>query len=150
MDRGRMVDSPKLLGQLSKCPPAGGLLELSNPCSGKLLLSQVPVCNAEIQKPRVGQSASERKRLVRSHRGDKSGRKRIGGAEGIRTLDPHVANVVLSQLSYCPTRGAYCTCGDVARQTRGSRSSIPSSESPRHGRGPHAASPLLGGAGESG
>jgi hypothetical protein len=25
-----------------------------------------------------------------------------GGAEGIRTLDPHVANVVLSQLSYCP------------------------------------------------
>ena len=25
------------------------------------------------------------------------------GAEGIRTLDPHVANVVLSQLSYCPT-----------------------------------------------
>src|SRR5262249_52320655 len=27
-----------------------------------------------------------------------------GGAEGIRTLDPHVANVVLSQLSYCPTR----------------------------------------------
>ena len=26
-----------------------------------------------------------------------------GGAEGIRTLDPHVANVVLSQLSYCPT-----------------------------------------------
>ena len=27
----------------------------------------------------------------------------IGGAEGIRTLDPHVANVVLSQLSYRPT-----------------------------------------------
>ncbi len=27
-----------------------------------------------------------------------------GGAEGIRTLDPHVANVVLSQLSYCPTK----------------------------------------------
>src|SRR5581483_9682164 len=27
---------------------------------------------------------------------------RDGGAEGIRTLDPHVANVVLSQLSYCP------------------------------------------------
>src|SRR5947199_3298277 len=26
-----------------------------------------------------------------------------GGAEGTRTLDPHVANVVLSQLSYCPT-----------------------------------------------
>ena len=26
-----------------------------------------------------------------------------GGAEGIRTLDPHVANVVLSQLSYRPT-----------------------------------------------
>lgn len=26
------------------------------------------------------------------------------GAEGIRTLDPHVANVVLSQLSYCPDR----------------------------------------------
>jgi hypothetical protein len=30
-------------------------------------------------------------------------RMRNGGAEGIRTLDPHVANVVLSQLSYCPT-----------------------------------------------
>src|SRR5215203_7132502 len=29
-----------------------------------------------------------------------------GGAEGIRTLDPHVANVVLSQLSYCPIAGA--------------------------------------------
>ena len=28
---------------------------------------------------------------------------RNGGAEGIRTPDPHVANVVLSQLSYCPT-----------------------------------------------
>jgi hypothetical protein len=26
-------------------------------------------------------------------------------AEGIRTLDPHVANVVLSQLSYCPVSG---------------------------------------------
>ena len=26
-----------------------------------------------------------------------------GGDEGIRTLDPHVANVVLSQLSYIPT-----------------------------------------------
>ncbi len=26
------------------------------------------------------------------------------GAEGIRTLDPHVANVVLSQLSYCPSQ----------------------------------------------
>ena len=25
-----------------------------------------------------------------------------GGAEGVRTLDPHVANVVLSQLSYRP------------------------------------------------
>ena len=26
-----------------------------------------------------------------------------GGADGIRTHDPHVANVMLSQLSYCPT-----------------------------------------------
>ena len=26
-----------------------------------------------------------------------------GGADGIRTHDPHVANVVLSRLSYCPT-----------------------------------------------
>ena len=26
----------------------------------------------------------------------------LGGDEGIRTLDPHVANVVLSQLSYIP------------------------------------------------
>src|SRR6185312_14907868 len=30
-------------------------------------------------------------------------RKVNGGAEGTRTLDPHVANVLLSQLSYCPT-----------------------------------------------
>ena len=29
-------------------------------------------------------------------------REKYGGAEGIRTLDPHVANVVLSQLSYSP------------------------------------------------
>lgn len=29
----------------------------------------------------------------------------VGGAEGIRTLDPHDANVVLSQLSYCPAEG---------------------------------------------
>ena len=27
----------------------------------------------------------------------------IGGGKGIRTLDPNVANVVLSQLSYAPT-----------------------------------------------
>ncbi len=27
-----------------------------------------------------------------------------GGGEEIRTLDPNVANVVLSQLSYAPTR----------------------------------------------
>lgn len=27
-----------------------------------------------------------------------------GGDEGIRTLGPHVANVMLSQLSYIPTR----------------------------------------------
>lgn len=26
----------------------------------------------------------------------------LGGDEGIRTLDPHIANVVLSQLSYIP------------------------------------------------
>src|SRR5688572_21837393 len=31
---------------------------------------------------------------------------RDGGAEGNRTLDPHVANVVLSHLSYCPIPGA--------------------------------------------
>ncbi len=31
------------------------------------------------------------------------GRVLKNGAEGIRTLDPHVANVVLSQLSYCPS-----------------------------------------------
>ena len=38
----------------------------------------------------------------------RSGRLRIpsirnlSGADGIRTHDPHVANVMLSQLSYCP------------------------------------------------
>ena len=32
-----------------------------------------------------------------------------GGAEGTRTLDPHDANVVLSQLSYCPSEGANCS-----------------------------------------
>jgi hypothetical protein len=41
--------------------------------------------------------SSKRKSLQQSEIGN-------GGAEGIRTLDPHVANVVLSQLSYCPTR----------------------------------------------
>ena len=30
------------------------------------------------------------------------GKLRDGGDEGARTLDPHVANVVLSQLSYIP------------------------------------------------
>ena len=29
----------------------------------------------------------------------------IGGEEEIRTLDPHVANVMLYQLSYFPIRG---------------------------------------------
>ena len=29
-----------------------------------------------------------------------------GGDDGIRTHDPHVANVMLSQLSYIPTRSA--------------------------------------------
>jgi hypothetical protein len=31
----------------------------------------------------------------------------VGGADGIRTHDPHVANVMLSQLSYCPKFYAY-------------------------------------------
>lgn len=31
-----------------------------------------------------------------------NGVKKHGGDEGARTLDPHVANVVLSQLSYIP------------------------------------------------
>ena len=30
---------------------------------------------------------------------------RFGGEEEIRTLDPHVANVMLYQLSYFPIRG---------------------------------------------
>src|SRR5262249_55558213 len=34
-----------------------------------------------------------------------SGRGKIGGAEGIRTPDPKTASLVLSQLSYSPTRG---------------------------------------------
>ena len=42
------------------------------------------------------------------------GKQEVGGAEGIRTLDPHVANVVLSQLSYCPTQGA----GSLSRNHR--------------------------------
>ncbi len=29
---------------------------------------------------------------------------KINGARGIRTPDPYVANVVLSQLSYCPMK----------------------------------------------
>lgn len=37
-------------------------------------------------------------------RSTKTSEARNGGAEGIRTLDPHVANVVLSQLSYRPIR----------------------------------------------
>lgn len=35
----------------------------------------------------------------------------FGGDGGIRTLDPHVANVVLSQLSYTPTY--ICKSGQV-------------------------------------
>ena len=40
--------------------------------------------------------------LSRDPAGDPVRTSKNGGAEGIRTLDPHVANVVLSQLSYCP------------------------------------------------
>jgi hypothetical protein len=32
-------------------------------------------------------------------------KQRIGGREGIRTLDPRIANAVLSQLSYSPVPG---------------------------------------------
>lgn len=39
-----------------------------------------------------------------------------GGAEGIRTLDPHDANVVLSQLSYCPSEGANCSASSACPQ----------------------------------
>ena len=35
----------------------------------------------------------------------RNGREEIGGAEGIRTPDPKTASLVLSQLSYSPTRG---------------------------------------------
>ncbi len=35
------------------------------------------------------------------------GRENIGGGKGIRTLDPSVANAVLSQLSYAPTKRQY-------------------------------------------
>ena len=34
-------------------------------------------------------------------------KKYLGGDEGIRTLDPHVANVVLSQLSYIPKNNRF-------------------------------------------
>ena len=34
----------------------------------------------------------------------------LGGDERIRTADPHVANVVLSQLSYIPTIGFLKVC----------------------------------------
>lgn len=61
----------------------------------------------------------------RSEEVEKKDRKRSGGAEGIRTLDPHVANVVLSQLSYCPTVlpvAAYCGClSCLLRATAGAR-----------------------------
>jgi hypothetical protein len=43
------------------------------------------------------------------------------GAEGIRTLDPHVANVVLSQLSYCPT---VREAGIVLRSTPGGKENL--------------------------
>ena len=41
--------------------------------------------------------------------GESAGREIIGdtgGGKGIRTLDPSVANAVLSQLSYAPTEAA--------------------------------------------
>ena len=37
-------------------------------------------------------------------------KKYLGGDEGIRTLDPHVANVVLSQLSYIPKNKQIFKC----------------------------------------
>ena len=39
-----------------------------------------------------------------SENGDISEILRFGGGKGIRTLDPSVANAVLSQLSYAPTK----------------------------------------------
>ncbi len=42
-------------------------------------------------------------------------KQRVGGDEGIRTLDPYVANVVLSQLSYIPTDiiSAFSACNSI-------------------------------------
>ena len=37
----------------------------------------------------------------------------FGGDERIRTADPHVANVVLSQLSYIPLATLYPTCQKI-------------------------------------
>ena len=42
--------------------------------------------------------------------------KRIGGAEGARTPDPKTASLVLSQLSYSPTRSEdYRPCNGLSR-----------------------------------
>ena len=65
-------------------------------------------------RPPVRELATSRDSLLSAHGAQRRGpttealcatmtsEARNGGAEGIRTLDPHVANVVLSQLSYCP------------------------------------------------
>jgi drug/metabolite transporter, DME family len=60
----------------------------------------------------------------------------IGGAEGIRTLDPHVANVVLSQLSYCPTRRetAHCTRKPLRQQAEAVEGPAPWPWSPFRGQ----------------
>ena len=61
--------------------------------------------------PRLRQGATE----VAPYGGSKTKRAPVsrgprhfrGGDDGIRTHDPHVANVMLSQLSYIPTDGAH-------------------------------------------
>ena len=59
-------------------------------------------------QPSVPQDSSGQQKIPRDL--DFIGRKRvdcfsrIGGEEEIRTLDPHVANVMLYQLSYFPIR----------------------------------------------
>ena len=72
----------------------------------RFVLTKGPKChNVET---RVLTKARERKSYstlrVQTKRSPKAPESSDGGDEGIRTLGPHVANVMLSQLSYIPIR----------------------------------------------
>ncbi len=49
----------------------------------------------------------------------RSNRNKSGGGKGIRTLDPSVANAVLSQLSYAPTQAVSNQRSAISQNQKG-------------------------------